>query len=62
MSDEAELFAEFSATRSEAAFAGIIRLHTKLVFATALRQLRLFALAASERELRCDGLRRGILG
>jgi RNA polymerase sigma factor (sigma-70 family) len=39
MSEEAELFAEFSATRSEAAFAGIIRLHTKLVFATALRQL-----------------------
>ena len=39
MSDEAELFAEFSATRSEEAFAGIIRLHTKLVFATALRQL-----------------------
>lgn len=39
MKDEAELFAEFSATRSEAAFAGIIRLHSNLVFATALRQL-----------------------
>ena len=39
MSEEAELFAEFSTTRSEPAFAGIIRLHTKLVFATALRQL-----------------------
>jgi RNA polymerase sigma factor (sigma-70 family) len=39
MSDETKLFAEFAATRSEAAFAGIIRLHANLVFATALRQL-----------------------
>jgi RNA polymerase sigma factor (sigma-70 family) len=37
--DEAELFADFAATRSEEAFAGIIRIHANLVFSTALRQL-----------------------
>jgi len=39
MSEESEILAEFSATRSETAFAEIIRLHTNLVFATAFRQL-----------------------
>jgi RNA polymerase sigma factor (sigma-70 family) len=39
MADESQLFAEFAASRSEAAFDGIIQLHTKLVFATALRQI-----------------------
>ena len=39
MADESQLFAEFAESHSEAAFEGIIQLHTKLVFATALRQL-----------------------
>ncbi|MCI0539919.1 MAG: RNA polymerase sigma factor [Verrucomicrobiales bacterium] len=33
------LIAEFSASRSEAAFAALVRLHVNLVFATALRQV-----------------------
>lgn len=39
MSDEAVMMAEFAANRSEAAFEAILRLHGRLVFATALRQL-----------------------
>ncbi len=39
MSDEAVMMAEFAANRSEAAFEAILRLHGKLVFATAWRQL-----------------------
>jgi RNA polymerase sigma factor (sigma-70 family) len=39
MPDESQLLAEFTQSRSEAAFEGIIQLHSKLVFATALRQV-----------------------
>jgi RNA polymerase sigma factor (sigma-70 family) len=38
MSEETKFFAEFAASRSETAFAAIVRLHLNLVFATALRQ------------------------
>lgn len=39
MTEEAQLVAEFAATRSDAAFAALVRLHSGMVFATAYRQL-----------------------
>lgn len=45
MPDEFQLFAEFAESRSEAAFTGLLRLHGKLVFATAFRQVGDRALA-----------------
>lgn len=39
MSDETELYVDFATTRSESAFAAVVKLHVQMVFATALRQL-----------------------
>jgi RNA polymerase sigma factor (sigma-70 family) len=45
MSDESLLFTEFARSRSETAFAGLVKLHVNLVFGTAFRQLGDRALA-----------------